>query len=116
MLCAIKVDGEVIHNIRRIDELNEFYRVFGYTDEMTKNGIVADEFVWDEYIRSDPNQFSDCVQMHLIEYLNKYSPTFISKYGDVCKGWMTEHANARKEKRELCIACKIETGCKKDKL
>lgn len=116
MLCAIKADGEVIHNIRNINELNDFYSVFGYTDEMNKNGIMADEFIWDEYIRSDPNQFSDCVQMHLIEYLNNYSMTFRSAYGNVCKGWMTEHAKARKEKRELCIACKIENGCKKGKL
>ena len=116
LLCAIKVDGEVIHNIRRIDELHSFYRVFGYTDEMTKQGIMADEFIWDEYIRSDPHQFSDCVQMHLLEYLYKYSPTFKSAFGNVCKGWMAELARVRKEKRELCIACKIEPDCKKAKL
>ena len=115
MLCAIKVDGEVIHNIRRVDELNDFYRVFGYTDEMTKKGIMADEFIWDEYIRSDPNQFSDCVQMHLLEYLNKYSPTFKSAFEDVYEGWMAELAKVRNEKRERCIVCKTKPGCKKDK-
>lgn len=113
IVCSIEANGDVIHNVSSFDDMDVFYRVFGYTEDAAKKGILPEEFVWSEYIRDGAGKFSDCVQMHLIEYLNLHSAKFKSLHGDDCSKWMLDHAEARKAKGELCIACKIEPICSK---
>jgi hypothetical protein len=90
--------------------LNEFYAAFGYTKEINKTGILPEEFIWEEYIK-DGASHTECMQTHLIEYLNIHSGKFRSKYGDRCDEWITAHAKTRNEKSDLCFTCRMKPFC-----
>ena len=102
----IDADGEIVHWVKDFDE---FYRTLGYTNAMAKKGIVPDEFIWDEYIKDGTVNSTACMQMHIIEYLGKYSDSFRKKYGDQYKSWIA--TNAKPEKDELCISCNMKQFC-----
>jgi hypothetical protein len=103
----IEVDGEVIHPIK---DLDEFFKTFGYTKEINMKGILPDEFIWDEYIK-DGAKHTECLQIHLIDYLRTHSETFRQKYGAQCGKWIAALAEPIKENSELCITCKMRSFC-----
>jgi hypothetical protein len=97
-------NGEVID---KIDNLDEFYKLFGYTDEIANTGILADEFIWDNYVKD--NRFDACLQMHIVEYLNKHSAKFKELYGGQYEEYVKEHVKAREARGCECYACKHVT-------
>ena len=101
----IEAEGEVIHHIENLDE---FYKAFGYTIDKAKAGILPDEFLWEQYIKDTAVNCATCFQMHIIEYLIKHSVTFRKKYGALCESWIAEHAEARAMNDVLCCACKTK--------
>ena len=114
-LCCIKADGQAIHEISDYGELDKFYRVFGYTADKPKAGILPDEFIWDEYIKDNPVAYTDCLQIHIIEYLIKHSDTFRKRYGEQCESWIAAHAESVTARGVLCVTCRMKPYCSKRK-
>jgi hypothetical protein len=72
---CIVANGDLID---KIDSLDEFYKEFGYTAEIAKTGILADEFIWDNYVKD--RSLDACLQMHIVQYLIKHSLKFKELY------------------------------------
>jgi hypothetical protein len=104
----IEIDGEFIHDIKNLDE---FYRAFGYSVEIAKAGILPDEFIWTEYIKDAPLAFTNCLQIHIIEYLLKHSDTFREKYRENCADWISAHVEAVTARGVLCATCRMKPYC-----
>ncbi len=105
---CIEVAGEVIH---KIDNVDEFYKEFGYTPDIRKAGVLPDEYVWDEYINNATVNNAACLQMHIIEYLIKHSESFRRKYGVQCESWIADHAKETVARGVACAACRMESFC-----
>lgn len=95
--------------IDKIDNLDEFYKTFGYTHDIAKTGILADEFIWNEYVKDI--RFEACMQMHIIEYLNNHSPKFRELYGNQYEVLVNKHAEAREARGFACTACRFKAVC-----
>lgn len=110
LVACIESDKKVIHEILNLDE---FYSVFGYTQEISQTGVLPDEFIWAEYIKGSSADFSSCIQIHIIEYLRKYSDTFQKEYGSQCDSWIAAHNEVMVEKGAACVACRMKLFCGK---
>ena len=110
-LLRIEAGGKVLHDV---ENLNEFYQVFGYrADPEMQADLLPDEFVWAEYINKPQADFSSCVQVHIIEYLNAHSEVFKSEYGHHFDKWIADHAHARAERGVCCVACRLSSAINK---
>lgn len=92
-----------------IDNLEEFYEAFGYSKEMRKQGIMPDEFIWEEYIK-DTKKHTDCYRFHILEYLFQHSESFRQRHLADYEHWIAEHASTMKKSGEHCCTCKCKTG------
>src|SRR3989304_2003209 len=104
-VASIKVEGKVIHEISNLDE---FYKSFGYTQDMRMAGGLPDEVFLGEYINNKAAKFSACCQMHIVEYLRKYSDTFNKEYGNQFESWLASHAEVRAKRGIACAACRMK--------
>jgi hypothetical protein len=75
--CITSAD-EIFH---RIGDVEEFYATLGYTQEMRKQGVIPDEFIWERYTRDGAVMSATCVQAHIATYLHKHSHKFRGQYG-----------------------------------
>lgn len=105
---CIEMEGETIHEARNLDE---FYEEFGFTADTRKSGVIAEEFIWDEYTNNDVTSSAGCIKIRLIGYLLKYSETFRMEYGAQCEHWLTNHAKEAMARNIACIACRMESLC-----
>lgn len=112
VLC-IEVDGQVMHEINGLDDIENFYTVFGYTREMAKAGVLPDEFIWSEYVNGAAAKYSACYRLHIIGYLNKHSVQFRNKYGEQSEKWIAAHADTKAAGDELCFICRMKPFCSK---
>jgi len=108
---CIQAKGEFIHEITSLDE---FYKAFGYTQDMNKDGVLPEEFIWDEYIKDSTAKSTACYQMHIIKYLKKHSDTFRKQFGDLYEGWLADLARLRAEAGLNCVDCRMDPFCKKE--
>lgn len=100
-LPCIELDGDNIHTIT---DLSEFYKYLGYNSEVALKGILPDEFIWDTYIKKAEKNCASCFQLHIIDFLLRYSTTFTKKYGRECYKLIVPHTAEK-------AACNIK-GCK----
>lgn len=105
---TIRLYGKEVH---RIQNMNEFYKYFGYTVNDAKKGILPDEFIWMEYVNRHSADFTPCAQMHIIRYLEAHSDTFRHQYINQYKEWFDGHAKIRSEKGIVCASCKMKPFC-----
>jgi len=89
---AIKLHGEVLH---KIDKMDEFYKELGYTQEMAKKEIWPDEFIWETYFKITDKNCSSCYQQHIVDYLLAHSDAFASSYRRQSQDWLATYAAAR---------------------
>lgn len=101
---CIEVDGEVIHHIQ---DLDAFYAVFGYTPAMKQSYVSPEEFIWAEYVNDSNIQHANCMQMRIMEYLNKYSVAFREKYGAQYGRLLAAHAEEIAARGVTCIVCRM---------
>jgi hypothetical protein len=94
-----------------IDNLENFYQAFGYSTEMSKWGLLPSQFLLEEYL-SNTAKSPLCFQLHMIEYLMKYSESFLKTYGDQCDDWIAALSEARSANGEECRTC-VEARDKK---
>ena len=99
----IEMGGECIHQIENLDD---FYSAFGYTTDIAISGILPEEFIWEAYIRDNSLTFTECLQVHLIEYLFKHSDSFRNRYGAESRGWIAAHIRTISEKGVTCTTCR----------
>ena len=81
----IEVNGEKIHFV--VDVQN-FLEILGYSAEISKKGLLADEFLWEEYIRHGADKSQACLQAKLIEYLREHSEIFRSQLSEEIEIWL----------------------------
>ena len=105
---GIEVNGEVIHWIEDIDE---FYGIFGFSSDMRNAGLIPEEFISNEYANFAQSNFTACKLIQLIEYLRFQSPQFLQKYGNKCEEWLTALAKMRTANPEVCSICKMKSVC-----
>jgi hypothetical protein len=78
---------------------------------MAKAGILPDEFIWEEYVKDCAVNFESCLQMHIIEYLNKHSTIFKEKYDNQYEGLLARHALEREARGVACFVCRMKPFC-----
>ena len=105
---SIIANGQVIHTI---DDMGKFYEAMGFTPDMKRQGLLADEFIWEEYVKDSSPNLSACYQKHIIEYLLKNSPSFKEVYGQQLTEWIAIHANTRTSNRSFCNKCRLLQYC-----
>ena len=105
---SIRADGQLIHVIENV---NTFYETFGYNQEVARNGILPDEYLWEEYIHKPVAELSACFQMLIVKYLKAHSDIFNRLYGNEIEHWIAAHAELRPESGVLCVACKMKPFC-----
>lgn len=89
---CIETGTEIIHSIL---DLDTFYKQFGYTINLAKQGILPDEFIWDTYFKNSERSCFSCYQLKMLEYLLKHSLTFANTYRNECDNWIATYAEAR---------------------
>ena len=94
-----------------IDNLDHFYQAFGYNTDLQKWGVFPNQFIWEEYL-SNTAKSHLCFQIHTIEYLMKYSASFLKMYREQCDDWIAALAEAKSLSGEECRTC-IATRNKK---
>jgi len=97
-------------NIHHIGDTHEFYKALGYTDDVMKSGLLPEEFIWSEFHKDNCKKSEVCLQVKIIEYLNKHSATFKDKYAEQCKIWL---ASCLEKWTSNAAECK---NCEKPKL
>jgi hypothetical protein len=75
---SIEVNGVAVHQVM---DVNEFYEALGYTDEVQREVVLPDEFIWDEYFRNGSDRSVACLDVKLIEYLMTNSEKFVEMFG-----------------------------------
>ena len=101
----IELQGEVIHEI---SDFGEFYNTCGYTKSMMKKGILPDDYIWETFFKNSERNCTSCFQLHIIEYLLKYSDNFTKKFRHKCDELFEMHAEKRK-------ACSVENCADKNR-
>ncbi len=104
VLC-IESGGKVLCEV---SDPGEFYRVFGYrADPAQQPDLLPDEFLWAEYVNNPVADFSACLQIHIVDYLRKHSPSFMQEFGKHYEQWIADHASLRATRGKSCIACRF---------
>jgi hypothetical protein len=98
----ILLGNEKVH---RIDNSEEFYKALGYNDEILKTGLLPDEYVWNQYRKENSEKSEVCLQIKIIEYLYKHSPTFKKNYEVECKHWLESCKEKLTSKSAQCSCC-----------
>jgi hypothetical protein len=89
---CIESEYETIHSIV---DLDAFYKQFGYTIELAKQGVLPDEYIWDTYFKNSERDCFCCYQLKMLGYLLKYSLNFANTYGHECDKWITTYSEAK---------------------
>jgi hypothetical protein len=90
-----------------IDNLENFYQACGFSNDMRKAGLLPSQFIWDEYLSATAKS-PICFQLHMIEYLMKYSAPFLQIYGEHCDNWIESLSESRSASGDECRACVVE--------
>jgi hypothetical protein len=81
--CGWIEDGFI--RIHKISDEMEFYQSLGYTEQMLREGMEAELFVWNQYRRSGCTSGQFCLQNKIIEYLIDHSDAFPMQYQEYLK-------------------------------
>jgi hypothetical protein len=98
----ITLGNEKVHHI---GDVHEFYRALGYNDEISKTGLLPEEFVCFEFHKDKNERPTVCLQVKIIEYLNKHSPTFKKNYAVENEHWLASCIKRRANNSTKCTGC-----------
>jgi hypothetical protein len=101
----IMLGNEKVHHINDADE---FYKEMGYNEEIRKTGLMPKEFIWDKYHKENNKKSEVCLQVKIIEYLNKHSPSFKKNFSVECEHWLLSCKEKRSNKSTSCTDCIID--------
>ena len=76
----ISVGNETIHCISDTDS---FFNALGFTKEVKETGMCFEDYIWCEYKKYNSSKPDACLQARIFEYLIKFSPAFMEKYGQI---------------------------------
>lgn len=105
----VLIDGEIIHEI---EDIYDFYRALGYTDEMQKAGIEPEVYRWERYTKDGAVASPLCLQDCIIEYLCYHSEKFKQQYACDIDNWIGTCTPENYRNIELCNRCRIRPGTK----
>lgn len=91
--------------IFRVANIDEFLKALGYTLEVNRAGLLADEFIWAEYLKDGCTKSGMCLQAKVIEYLSKHSTTFIEKHAGQLKRLVGSCSEGRARENADCGDC-----------
>jgi len=77
--------------------MGEFHKAVGYTPEILEAGMKLDEFIWKKYVKDVTAASHACFQLHIIEYLLKYSASFKNDYEGQYDDWIAVHTKTLTE-------------------
>ena len=86
----------------------DFYKSLGYTEQMLREGIEAEFFVWSKYRREGSASGEFCLQAKIVEYLIRHSPKFQMDYQDYLET-RSKNCGFHDELNEECRVCKMRT-------
>jgi hypothetical protein len=101
----ITLGNEKVHHI---GDVHDFYRALGYKDEFSKIRLFPEEFVWFEYHKDKSEMPTVCLQVKIIEYLNKHSTTFKKNYAVECEHWLASCIKSRANNSIECTGCTVD--------
>jgi hypothetical protein len=101
---VIELEGEVIH---RIENMEEFFAALGYSPEISKEGILPDEFIWERFVRDAEAKCRQCLNFHIFRYLHQHSVRFNELYQANLEQWPAILAMSNLCGQAHCKACKI---------
>ena len=93
------------NNIYHIENVDEFYRALGFTDEIRQTGIQAEEFMWTEYRKDNSKKMEVCFQIKIIKYLKLYSIFFRENYAAECEEWIASCEKLFLSNTPMCANC-----------
>lgn len=97
----IAAGGNKIHQITDVDL---FYKALGYTDDVKKNGLMAEEFVWEEYRKDNSRLSPTCLQAKIIDYLLMNSPSF-NIHSEQYRNWIGGCFETPLQEQLKCANC-----------
>jgi len=74
---CLVVDSKLV---KKVPDINEFYRTLGYTESINHTGIL-EEYFWQTFIGPNARKHFECINYLLITYLYKSSSEFREKFG-----------------------------------
>jgi hypothetical protein len=98
----ITLGDEKIH---RIDDVYQFYKALGYTDKTKKSGLLPEEFIWVEYHKDGSKKTEICLQLKIIEYLNKQSAAYKERYAAQFEYWLAKCNDKLRNNTADCDDC-----------
>jgi hypothetical protein len=98
----ITLGGEKVHRIHNRDD---FFKSLGYTDEKNKAGLLPEEFIWSEYRKDNCKKSKVCLQIRIIQYLNKHSVMVKEKYPTLFENSRTKCFEKWCSNSAECIDC-----------
>jgi hypothetical protein len=98
----------VNEKVHRIGDVDEFYKALGYNDEISKTGLMPEEYIWERYYKDKSEKSESCLQNKIIEYLNKHSPSFKMNFAVECQHWLESCKEKRADKSTSCTDCVID--------
>jgi len=101
---CVYMDGKIIH---KIDNIDDFYLEFGYTEKMMEAGVLPEEYIWMTYIQNATCNFAVCLQICIIKYLVKNS----AQYGQQCECLLDDYLKKTVEKGWSCSVCSMKILC-----
>jgi hypothetical protein len=98
----IMLGNEKVHHI---GDQHEFYKALGFNDEILKTGLLPEEYIWNQYHKDKSEKSEVCLQIKIIEYLYKHSPTFKKNYEVECKHWLKSCEENQTKNSSECTGC-----------
>ena len=100
----ITLGDEKVHCIINVEE---FYIALGYTEEIRKTGLMAEEFIWGEYRRDDSYKCQICIQVKIVAYLNSQSTKYKEKYATQFEYWYAKRIKKWTNNDVECENCVV---------
>ncbi len=69
----IMLGESILYNVK---DMAGFYGALGYTEDVHKRGLSAEEFFWEEYRKDDSKFRPTCFSAKILKYLLAFSQTF----------------------------------------
>jgi hypothetical protein len=103
-------DGAI--KIYKITDVIGFYALFGYKEEMRKESIEPDFFIWENYIKNSALKDNLCLQAIIIKFLIENSAKFREEYADAYLNWLGTCYSEKMNSIDDCINCKMHSSNK----
>ncbi|MES1989151.1 MAG: hypothetical protein V4440_14190 [Pseudomonadota bacterium] len=93
--------------VHKINDVPGFYALFGYREEMRKNLIEPEFYIWENYTKESALKEELCLQAIIINYLIDNSVKFRTEYADAYMNWLGTCQSKKLRLTSDCTNCKM---------